>query len=28
VAMDQCKSVDPELKEIAPGHSVACLLYG
>jgi oligopeptide/dipeptide ABC transporter ATP-binding protein len=27
VAMDQCKSIDPELKEIAPGHFVACLLY-
>jgi oligopeptide/dipeptide ABC transporter ATP-binding protein len=28
VAKDRCKSVNPELKEIAPGHSVACLLYG
>ena len=27
VAMEQCKSVDPQLKEIAPGHFVACLLY-
>lgn len=27
VAKDQCKSVNPELREIAPGHSVACLLY-
>jgi oligopeptide/dipeptide ABC transporter ATP-binding protein len=27
VAMDRCKSVDPELKEIAPGHYAACLRY-
>ncbi|MCG6909079.1 MAG: ATP-binding cassette domain-containing protein [Deltaproteobacteria bacterium] len=28
VAMDQCKSIDPELKDIAPGHAVACVHYG
>jgi len=27
LVMDQCKVVDPQLKEIAPGHAVACLLY-
>jgi len=27
LVMDQCKSVDPELRKIAPGHAAACLLY-
>ncbi|HON88488.1 MAG TPA: ATP-binding cassette domain-containing protein [Spirochaetales bacterium] len=25
--MDQCKASQPELKELAPGHKVACFLY-
>lgn len=25
--MDQCKASQPELKEVAPGHKVACFLY-
>jgi hypothetical protein len=25
--MDVCRAVDPELKEIAPGHRVACHLH-
>ena len=27
LVMDQCKSIDPELRQIAPGHAAACLLY-
>jgi oligopeptide/dipeptide ABC transporter ATP-binding protein len=25
IAIDECSSVDPELREISPGHSVACI---
>jgi oligopeptide transport system ATP-binding protein len=25
--MEKCKAASPELKEIAPGHSVACHLF-
>src|SRR3989440_3195173 len=25
IAIDDCRSIDPELREVAPGHSVACI---
>lgn len=25
MAIDDCRSIDPELREVAPGHSVACI---
>lgn len=25
IAIDECRSIDPELREVAPGHSVACI---
>lgn len=25
IAIDECRSIDPELREISPGHSVACI---
>ena len=25
IAIDDCRSIDPELREISPGHSVACI---
>ena len=25
MAIDDCRSIDPELREISPGHSVACI---
>jgi hypothetical protein len=25
MAIDDCARIDPELREVAPGHSVACI---
>src|SRR5438128_4808549 len=25
IALDECRSIDPELREISPGHSAACI---
>ncbi|HYF75229.1 MAG TPA: oligopeptide/dipeptide ABC transporter ATP-binding protein, partial [Candidatus Nitrosocosmicus sp.] len=27
MTLDRCKTVEPELKEVAPGHFCACHLY-